>query len=91
MKKPNHFTKVISLLSELHKTYPTYNMGRHLATALEGYGDIWGMTDRELLFALSKYKAELELDIPHSSDAEIEQIINQGMSLDDIFDEEEEY
>jgi hypothetical protein len=26
-------------------------MGRHLATVLDEYGDIWGMSDKELAFA----------------------------------------
>ena len=66
-------------------------MGRHLSTALEGYGDVWGMTDKELLYALNKYKIELDLDMPHSLDVDIQDIIQQGMNLDNILDEEEEY
>ena len=86
-----HFTQIISLLNDLHKSFPTYNMGRHLSTALEGYGDVWGMTDKELLYALNKYKIELDLDMPHSLDVDIEDIIQQGLDLDNILDEEEEY
>lgn len=85
------FTQIISLLNDLHKSFPTYNMGRHLSTALEGYGDVWGMTDKELLYALNKYKTELDLDMPHSLDVDIQDIIQQGMNLDNILDEEEEY
>jgi hypothetical protein len=59
-------------------------MGRHLATALDGYGDVWGITDKELLFALTKYKSELEMDVPHTDDEELDEIIKQGMNLDDI-------
>jgi hypothetical protein len=62
-------------------------MGRHLATALDGYGDTWGLTDREFLYALTKYKGELEMDIPHTDD--IDQIIKEGMDLDSLFKEEE--
>jgi hypothetical protein len=86
-----HFTQIISLLNDLHKSFPTYNVGRHLSTALEGYGDVWGMTDKELLYALNKYKTELDLDMPHSLDVDIQDIIQQGMNLDNILDEEEEY
>lgn len=64
-------------------------MGKHLSTALDGYGDMWGLTDRELLFALEKYKAQLEMDIPHADDDEIDQIIKEGMNLDDILKEED--
>lgn len=64
-------------------------MGRHLATALDGYGDIWGLTDKEILFALEKYKSELELDIPHTDETELDQIIKDGMNLDNILKEED--
>ena len=60
MSKKTHYTEVLHILQELHKDFPTYNLGRHLATALADYGDIWGITDKELAFALSKYKAEIE-------------------------------
>lgn len=63
-------------------------MGKHLSTALDGYGDVWGITDRELLFALEKYKAQLEMDIPHTDEDEIDQIIREGMNLDDILTED---
>ena len=65
-------------------------MGRHIATALDGYGDAWGITDKELLYALSKYKGELELDVPHTDDVELDQIIREGMDLDNLFKEEED-
>jgi hypothetical protein len=90
MSKKTHYTEVISILQELNKDFPTYNVGRHLATALDGYGDIWGITDKELAFALSKYKTEIEMDIPHADDSELEKIIKEGMDLDNILKEEEE-
>ena len=65
-------------------------MGRHLATSLDEYGDIWGLSDREILFALEKYKAQLEMDIPHTDDNELDQIIKDGMNLDDILKEDED-
>jgi len=49
------------------------------------------MKFKELLYALNKYKIELDLDMPHSLDVDIEDIIQQGMDLDNILDEEEEY
>ena len=66
-------------------------MGRHLSTALSDYGDVWGVTDKELAFALEKYKTRLELDIPHiADDAELDQIVREGMDLDSLFKEEED-
>lgn len=90
MSKKNHYKEVIHILEELHNNFPTYNVGRHLATALDGYGDIWGITDKELAFALSKYKAEIEMDVPHTDDSELDRIIKEGMDLDNILKEEDE-
>jgi hypothetical protein len=60
-------------------------MGRHLATALDGYGDVWALTDKELLFAFEKYKAELDM----SSPMDIDRIIKDAMDLDNILNETE--
>ena len=89
-KKPNYYNKVLHILQELHIAYPTYNMGRHLSTALDDYGNIWGMTDKELAFALTKYKGQLEMDSPHTDDSEIDDIIKDGLDLDNILKEEED-
>lgn len=88
MKTENNYMKIIVLLKDLHGSFPKYNMGRHISTALESYGDIWGLSDKELLFALEKYHMELSLDIPHSDD--VSDIITQGMNLDTILDEDPE-
>jgi hypothetical protein len=91
MSKKTPYQQVLHTLQELHKDFPTYNLGRHLATALDDYGDIWGMTDREMAYALNKYMAELELDVPHTDESEIDKIIKDGMDLDNILKEEDEY
>ena len=93
MGKPNDYYKIITILQQLKTAYPNYNMGRHIATALDEYGDVWGLSDKEVAFALEKYKAELDLDVPHTDDAEIEKIIKDGMDLENILKEEdnEEY
>ena len=90
MSKKTQYTEVIEILQELYKDFPTYNIGRHLATALSDYGDTWGLTDKEFAFALSKYKSEIEMDVPHTDDSELEKIIKEGMDLDNILKEEEE-
>lgn len=87
--RKDQYQQAIHILQELHKDFPTYNLGRHLATALADYGDIWGLTDKELAFALDKYKAEIEMDIPHADESEIDKIIKEGMDLDNILKEEE--
>ena len=88
--KKNEYNQIISILYDLHIAYPHYNIGRHLATAFDGYGDIWGITDKEFVYALSKYKAQLDMDIPHTDENEIDDIIRQGLDLDNILKEEED-
>jgi hypothetical protein len=89
MKKPNYYNKVLHILQELHTAYPQYNMGRHLSTALDEYGDVWGLTDKELKYALDKYKTQLEMDVQHTDDKEIDDIIKQAMDLDNILKDED--
>jgi hypothetical protein len=89
-RKPTDFSQIITLLNELHKSFPKYNIGRHISTALDG-GDLWGISDKQLLDALNKYSEEQELDNPYTNERELESIISDGMNLDHLFDEEEEY
>lgn len=95
-KKPNNFNKVISLLQGLHKQFPAQPLSNHIATALSDYGkvqDLWGLSDKEILFALEKYQSTLEIEnfIP-TPDSELEKIIEEGKNLDKInlYEDEEE-
>lgn len=93
MKKEttNYYIQCVSLLKELKTRHPSYTLGRHLSTALEEYGDIWGTPDKEILFALTKYKAQLEMDVPQEEDdKELEKIIKDGMNLSSVYEEDEE-
>lgn len=91
MKKKNHYNEIITILNRLHKNYPGYTFGQHIDTALSDYTDVWGLTDKELLFALEKYESELEID--SHSDLNIEKIVEDGKNLNLNTDEEyyEEY
>jgi len=88
-KQPNYYRQIIQTLVRLQKAYPTYNIGRHISTAMDEYTDVWGVNDREFLYAIQKYEIELNIDGPHIDDEEIEEIIKDGMNLDSIFEEEE--
>lgn len=89
-KKPNYYNKIITLLQDLHKDYPNQNMGQHLSGALSEYSDLWGLSDKEVLFALEKYQIEKDNNI--ASDSDVEKIYNEGLHLDTIFlDEDEDY
>jgi hypothetical protein len=89
MKRNKEFNQIISLLQELHSSYPQYNLGRHIATIMGEYGDVWGVTDKELLFALSKYKSQLDMDVTHKEDEDLDDIIRQAINLENILKEED--
>ena len=90
--KPTQYTEIINILIELHKLYPSYSMGKHLSTALDDYGDVWGMSDKEVLFAFTKYKAQMEMDVPHETDEEeIERIIKDASNLNSTATMSDEY
>jgi hypothetical protein len=95
MSRPTYYKQIIHILESLHKAHPTYNMGRHISTALDGYPDIWGVPDKELLMSLKKYETSLEMDVSHPDEEDIDKIIKDGMNLGGIFsndiEEEEEY
>jgi hypothetical protein len=89
-KKPNYYNKVLHILQELHTAYPQYNMGKHLATVLDECGNLWGVSDKELAYSFIKYKGQLEMDVKHMDDSEIDEIIQDGLNLDKLFKEEED-
>lgn len=91
MSRPvSNYKRILKLLEELHKNYPTFNLGRHLATALDDYGDVWGISDKELLFLLEKYKTALELDQLHiMDDAYVAKIVKDAENFDDILKEDD--
>jgi hypothetical protein len=89
MSRQNYYRKILHVLESLHKAHPFYNMGQHISTAVDG-SELWGVTDKEMLLALEKYEASLELDVNHNEE-EIEEIIKDGMNLErTLFEEEEE-
>lgn len=91
VKKPNYYKEVLKSLEDLHKTYPNYGLGRHLATALCDYGDTWGLSDKELLFALNKYKTELALDIHQVAPEDyVDKVVKDAQNLDDILKEDDD-
>lgn len=89
-KKVTDYSQVIKLLTGLKKEYPSYSIGQHLAIALGDYKDLWGVTDKEVVFALEKYKTELEFNVV--SDQDVDKIVKDAQDLTKLFqDEEEDY
>lgn len=86
MSRPNHYRQILNVLESLHKAHPTHNMGKHISTALDGH-DVWGISDRNFLQALKDYQVELESDV---ADQDLDKIIQQGLNLNNILEDEEE-
>lgn len=87
--KPKYLKEIITLISDIGKSYPNQPLMSHISIALSDYTSVDLISDKELKFLLEKYKCEKELDmiIPHSTD--INDIIKDGMDLN--FAEEEDY
>ena len=88
-KKSSNYKQVLKLLDELHKENPTISLGQHLSTALDGYGDLWGVSDKEFLFAIEKYITTSEIFTLFSTEEELAKIIEDGKNLERmLFDDE---
>lgn len=89
-KTPNYYSKILTILQELHKNYPKFSIGQHLSGALLEYGDLWVVSDKDIFLALEDYK--LQRDNYIASDSEVQKIYNEGLHLDTMFlDEDEDY
>lgn len=90
-RTPDYKKKFGELMHQLSKDYPTFGLGRHLSTALSDYGDFWGITDKELCFALEKYQNELALETHNIvSDEYLKDIVEDAKHLFDNKGIEEE-
>lgn len=89
MGTTNYHRKIIQVLERLHKAHPTYNLGKHLSTAIDD-SELWGITDKELFLSLQRYESSLTMDKDHIDEEEIEAIIKDGMNLERTLFEEEE-
>lgn len=96
MRPINYYGKIVGIFQCLKKEHPQYSIGKHISTALDGY-DIWGMSDKSVYEALSRYEAELQFDIPHdtTNDKDIDIIVSDGINLnrlrEQLYEDEEEY
>lgn len=89
--RKNDYKAIVDKLLELKREHHTYNFGRHISLAFAEYGDLWGLTDKEALFALEKYQTELELDTDRiASPQYIEQLMKDVEDFDNILNEEED-
>lgn len=93
-KKPNQYKEIIDVLKELKTLYPATQMGKHLSTIMDEYGDFWGISDQQLLAAFKKYKAQMQIvDVPRGTfeDEDVENIVQDAMDLrsDTLYSEED--
>jgi hypothetical protein len=82
---PNYYHQFVLGLQKLKEAHPKYTIGKHLSTIIDEVGDLWGVTDKELVIALKKYIKQLDMDVPHEE--EIDDIIKEGMDLNKIIEE----
>jgi len=90
MKKPKtNYDSCLEILSDLKKDYPTTPISQHLYSALADYGNFWGISDKETLFALEKYQSERQMNV--ASEKDVEKIVEDGKNLEKLFlDDEDE-
>jgi len=80
-----YYKKSIAVISKLNKMLPGITLGKHLYTALNEDA-LENLSDKELYFKLNDYLSTLESDVPHDED--VEQIIKEGLNLNNILEEE---
>lgn len=81
------FNNIINILKDLHKKYPVQGVARHISDATVEYGHLWGIENKELLFALTKYQEELDMNI---SQDEVDNIIKGAKDLDTLMNNNED-
>lgn len=82
--------KIIDKLQDLYKDHPTFSFGRHISMAFTEYGDIWDLSNKECLFALEKYQAELDMgDDKITSPQYLEKLYKDVENFDNILNEED--
>jgi len=81
-----YYNRSLKALAKLNKGFPLQSLGKHIATAMDGHC-IENLSDKEFYEILNDYIVELESDVPYCED--LEQIIQEGLDLNHILDEEE--
>lgn len=88
MARKNYYQEIIYLMEDLKREHPHLNFANHVSMALSDYKNPEEISDKELLFALEKYKTELEFHI--APEVEVEKIVRDAQNLDKLFQEEED-
>lgn len=91
MSAINYYKECLKLLDSLHISHPSFSLGRHLSTAFSDYGDVWNITNKEMLYALQKYQAEMDLNNVKTKSHEqfVDRVIKDAMDIDNILRDED--
>lgn len=85
----SYYLRSLDLLEKLNKSYPKHSLCKHLSIAFMDYKDLWDVSDKVFFTTLEEYLIELDSDVKHNEE-EIEKIINDGLHLNSILEEDEE-
>ena len=75
-----YITKIINIIKNLKELHPKMNIGKHIATALDGE-DVWSITDKKFYQLLSNYQAKLDIVEVEDDNFEVDKIIKDGLSI----------
>ena len=79
---PSYVKKIIKIIDFLKKQHPTVNVGKHIATALDGE-DVWSITDKRFHNLIHDYQAQLDFVEVTESNFDVDKIIEDGLSIGD--------
>lgn len=75
-----YVSKILDTISLLKKNHPKVNIGKHIATALDGR-DVWSITDKKFYELLSDYQAQLDAVEVVDDNFDVDKIIEDGLSI----------
>ena len=75
-----YVSKIINIIKNLKDSHPKMNIGKHIATALDGE-DVWSITDKKFHQLLSNYQAQLDIVEVEDDNFEVDKIIKDGLSI----------
>ena len=75
-----YIKKIIETLNLLKQNHPKVNVGKHIATALDGH-DVWSITDKKFHELLSDYQSRLDVVGVSDDNFDVDKIIKDGLSI----------
>lgn len=90
MSRKTVHAQILNILAELKTKFPNQGIAKHLSEALGEYPNYWGLTDKEFLQVMEKYKFEVENDfiLPEQ---ETRQLLDSASSYQKLKEGIEEY